>query len=367
MFKKEKNLNTETEESAEKEQVSAVKRVFSIIKTIFIWVVVVFAVGMMIFTILSKTVLNSTKGGGLFGYKMFIVLSDSMSISEQDTTAEDKAGITFNAGDLIFSKTLDDGEYAALQPGDVITFQSQGGDNFGEVVTHKIRRITQTAEGGIGYVTYGINTNVDDETVVSPDFILGKYSGKIPKIGSFLNFQKTTVGYITCIFVPFVLLIIIQGIKSVRLFRIYKKEQHAELDAEKAELAAQKAETEKMMREMLELKAQLTGQQQDGAQPAEKPAQPEPQPVPVPQPEVKPEPQPQPAPEPAPQPEPQPQPAPEPAPQPEPEKPAEDPLAAEKAALEAQRAETERMMREMMEMKAKLDAQLNKTKDETAE
>ena len=47
--------------------------------------------------------------------------------------------------------------------------------------------------------------------------------------------------------------------------------------------------------------------------------------------------------------------------------PAEDPFAAEKAALEAKQAETERMMREMMELKAKLDAQLNQNKDNSAE
>ena len=332
---KEENINNAVEEQAEVEQVSTAKKVFSIIKNVFTWIVVVFAVAMMIFTIISATLFNR-RDRGVFGIKMFIVLSGSMSISEQDTLPEDKEGVHFEAGDLIFSKSLDPEECAALQPGDVITFQSQNGDNFGEVVTHKIRRITSTAEGGLGFVTYGINTNTDDETIVTPDFILGKYSGKIPKLGTFLEFQKSTVGYITCIFVPFVILIIIQGIKSVRLFRIYKKEQHAELDAEKAEIAAQKAEAEKMMREMLELKAQLTGQQAaTAAPPAEQAAQPEAKPEPLPEAKAEPEAQPEAQPE-------------------------EDPLAGERAELEAQKAETERMMREMMELKAKLDAQLAK-------
>ena len=347
MWHKKENVNNAVEEQTAPEQVSTVKKVFNIIKRVFTWIVVIFAVFMMIFTIISTTTFNR-RDRGLFGYKMFIVLSDSMSISEQDTTAEDKAGVYFNAGDLIFSKNLDPEDCVQLQPGDVITFQSQNGDNFGEVVTHKIRRITTTAEGGLGFVTYGINTNTDDETIVAPDFVLGKYAGKIPKLGTFLSFQKSTVGYIICIFVPFVILIIIQGIKSIRLFRVYKKEQHAELDAEKAELAAQKAETEKMMREMLELKAQLSGQQ--APQQAAPPVQEAPQPAA--------------APEPAPEAEPAPaqQPEPAPAPQPEPA-PAEDPFAAQKAELEAQKAETERMMREMMELKAKLDAQLNKPND----
>ncbi|MBO4584039.1 MAG: signal peptidase I, partial [Clostridia bacterium] len=269
MFGRNRKVNTETEQPVQVENVSTAKKVFNIVKTVFTWIVVVFAVGMMIFTIISTTTLNRNDRS-LFGYKMFIVLSDSMSISEQDTTAEDREGVHFNAGDLIFSKELDNEGLAQLQAGDVITFQSQGGDNFGEVVTHKIREVTRTAEGKLGFVTYGINTNTNDETIVDSDFVLGKYSGKIAKLGKFLEFQKSTVGYIVCIFVPFVILIILQGIKSIRLFRAYKKEQHAEMDAEKAEIAAQKAETEKMMREMLELKAQLAGQQQaQSAPPAE--------------------------------------------------------------------------------------------------
>ena len=353
MWHKKENVNNAVEEQTAPEQVSTVKKVFNIIKRVFTWIVVIFAVFMMIFTIISTTTFNR-RDRGLFGYKMFIVLSDSMSVSEQDTTAEDKAGIHFNAGDLIFSKNLDPEDCVQLQPGDVITFQSQNGDNFGEVVTHKIRRIAKTAEGSLGFVTYGINTNTDDETIVTPDFVLGKYAGRIPKLGTFLSFQKSTVGYITCIFVPFVILIIIQGVKSIRLFRVYKKEQHAELDAEKAELAAQKAETEKMMREMLELKAQLSGQQ--APQQAAPPVQEAPQPAAAPEPAPAVIPAPQPEPAPAPQPEPAPAPQPEPA-------PAEDPFAAQKAELEAQKAETERMMREMMELKAKLDAQLNKPND----
>ena len=246
MFGRNRKVNTETEQPVQVENVSTAKKVFNIVKTVFTWIVVVFAVGMMIFTIISTTTLNRNDRS-LFGYKMFIVLSDSMSISEQDTTAEDREGVHFNAGDLIFSKELDNEGLAQLQAGDVITFQSQGGDNFGEVVTHKIREVTRTAEGKLGFVTYGINTNTNDETIVDSDFVLGKYSGKIAKLGKFLEFQKSTVGYIVCIFVPFVILIILQGIKSIRLFRAYKKEQHAEMDAEKAEIAAQKAETEKMM------------------------------------------------------------------------------------------------------------------------
>lgn len=81
--------------------------------------------------------------------------------------------------------------------------------------------------------------------------------------------MKTTPGYIVCIFLPFLVLILIQGINSIRLFRRYKQEQLAEIAAEreqqKQELAqererleAQQAESQKMMAELLKLKNELS-------------------------------------------------------------------------------------------------------------
>ena len=82
-------------------------------------------------------------------------------------------------------------------------------------------------------------------------------------MGAFFNFLKTTPGYIVCILIPFLLLILIQGINCIRLFRRYKQEQMAELREEREKIEAERAESQKMMAELLELKAQLAGQQTD--------------------------------------------------------------------------------------------------------
>ena len=139
------------------------------------------------------------------------------------------------------------------------------------MVTHKIRRLTTDTEGNPGFVTYGTTTDTDDENVVTYSFVLGKYQTKLPGVGKFFAFLKTTPGYIVCIFLPFLLLILVQGINSIRLFRRYKAEQLAEIKAEQekhqAEMAAQReqleaerAESQKMMAELLQLKKELSGQ-----------------------------------------------------------------------------------------------------------
>lgn len=217
------------------------KKTLNIIKSIFVWAVVALAVCMMIFTVVSVNTFDRNDRK-LFGYKAFIVLSDSMKKTD------------FAAGDLIFSKEVDP---ATLQAGDIITYQSTNTDNFGEIVTHKIRELTEDAEGNPGFITYGTTTDTNDEKVVTYSFVLGKYQGKLPKVGKFFQFLKTTPGYIVCIFLPFLTLILMQGANAIRLFKKYKKEQQEKMQAERDKIEAERAETQKMMAELLAMKAQM--------------------------------------------------------------------------------------------------------------
>lgn len=217
------------------------KKALNIIKNIVIWLIVVMAVCMMIFTVISVNTFDRTDRS-IFGYKAFIVRSDSMKATD------------FAAGDLILTKEVDP---STLQVGDIITYQSTNTDNYGETVTHKIRELTKDAEGNPGFITYGTTTDTNDENIVTYSFVLGQYKMCLPGIGHFFQFLKTTPGYIICIFLPFLILILIQGINSIRLFRKYKREQQEELQAEKDKIEADRAETQQMMAELLKMKAEM--------------------------------------------------------------------------------------------------------------
>lgn len=217
------------------------KKALNIAKTIFVWLMVALAVFMMIFTIVSVTTFDRADRN-LFGYKIFIVLSDSMSKTD------------FNAGDIVFVREVD---ASTLKEGDIISYTSQNIHNFGETVIHKIRRLTSDAEGNPGFVTYGTTTDTDDETVVTYPYVLGKYTGHLPKVGAFFQFLKTTPGYIVCILTPFLLLILLQGLNCIKLFRRYKQEQLDEMQAEREKIEAERLQSQKMMQELLALKQQL--------------------------------------------------------------------------------------------------------------
>ncbi len=225
-------------------------KVLKVIRSIFVWLMVALAACMMVFTIVSVATFDRADRN-LFGYKAFIVLSDSMKATD------------FDAGDLVLVKQVD---CSTLKEGDIIAYTSQNTSNYGETVTHKIRKLTTDANGEPGFITYGTTTDTDDETVVTYPYVLGKYQRSIPKVGTFFQFLKTTPGYIVCIFVPFLILILLEGVRCIRLFRKYKSEQQAELQAQRDQIDAERAETQRMMQQLLQMKNQMGQAPPQGSQ-----------------------------------------------------------------------------------------------------
>ena len=231
------------------------KKAWKAISTVLVWIMVISAVSMMIFTIVSVNTFNRNDRD-IFGVRFYIVLSDSMSATD------------FDAGDLVVVKEVDP---TTLQEGDIISYQSQNSENYGATVTHKIRARTTDANGNPGFITYGTTTGVDDETVVTYPFILGQYQFALPNVGTFFQFLKTPQGYIVCILIPFLLLIIYQGLNCVKIFKLYKEEQMAELQAEKDELENQRKQAEEMRAQLSALQQRM--EQQTSVETA--PAQPD--------------------------------------------------------------------------------------------
>jgi signal peptidase len=196
----------------------------------------------MLFTIISVKTFDKNDRD-LFGYKAFIVQSDSMKASN------------IEAGDLVVVNEVDP---TTLQVGDIISYESENEESYGETITHMIREVTVDENGDPGFITYGTSTGTDDEKIVSYASVLGKYQTCFPKVGTFFWFLKTTPGYICCILIPFLLLIGLQGLNTVKLFHQYKREQMEELAEEGRKLEAEKEENAKLLEELRLLKEQMT-------------------------------------------------------------------------------------------------------------
>jgi hypothetical protein len=147
-----------------------------------------------------------------------------------------------------------------LKEGDIITFISGNESSRGQTVTHKIRKVTTNNEGEIAFVTYGTTTNTDDQELVTAPYVIGRYTGHLPGVGNFFAFLKTTPGYFCCILIPALILIGIQAWNVMKLLQQRRQEQMAELEAERAKVAAEREKAEQMLRELAELKAKLEQQ-----------------------------------------------------------------------------------------------------------
>ena len=227
------------------------KKVLAISTKVLTCALVAFTVFMMAFTVFTVATVDRNDRS-VFGTKFYIVQTDSMSKSDKNADME----VHFNAGDIILVKTQKDN--TALKEGDIISFMSANTDSYGETITHMIREVKKDSNGRVlGYVTFGTNTGANDEALVEPDFVLGKYAGKLPGLGNFFGFVKSTPGYIVCILIPFLLIILYNGLNVIRIFKQYKGEQTAAINAEKEQIAKDREANERMMAELLALKAKL--------------------------------------------------------------------------------------------------------------
>ena len=228
------------------------KKILNIVVKCIVALLIIFAIFIMIFTIVTVTTVDKNERS-IFGHRFYIVLSDSMSKSDKNAHMD----VHFNVGDIVIVKNVKD-PYS-LKEGDIISFISMNdNDSFGKTITHMIDSLEYDDKGDfVGYKTKGTNTMSVDEATVEPEFILGTYAGKLPYLGSFFQFTKTTPGYILCILVPFVLLILYNVVNFARLFKQYKDEQKAILTREREEVEAQRRRNEDLLAQLQAMGVEL--------------------------------------------------------------------------------------------------------------
>ena len=238
--------NKDTQTVPKKNKVGLILNIVSIV----VAVIAVITMVLVIFT----TQATGQKGTPVFGMRSFIVLSNSMA--ESDDPNDD----TFKANDLIFVKEVTD--YSTIKVGDVITYQSAKAESMGQIVTHKVLEVIKTGTGAYKFVTYGttngwetvkgngISDPAKTETV-NQSFVIGKKVGQIGGVGSVLTFLRKPIGYAICVGIPFVVIMVMQAINTIRLVGGYRKIKHdEEFKAKDDENALLKAQLEALRAQM---------------------------------------------------------------------------------------------------------------------
>lgn len=207
---------------------------FRVLRTLLI----VFLVAVVLFTVAAALGLN--RENGLFGLKMYIVLTDSMADH-------------FKAGDVTVSLETDPSK---LEAGDIITFASIDPANYGAVITHMIKAKT-SVNGQAAFITYGTANNTNDATAVPIGNVLGKYAFHIPKAGYLIDTLKTTAGYLLIILLPFLLILILEGAQFLRLLKHYRTERGQESEETGDSPPLEDQEYNAMVQELEHLRQEL--------------------------------------------------------------------------------------------------------------
>ena len=229
-----------------------VLKVLGVINRILVRLLVIFSIITMVITVVTVLTVDK-KDRSIFGFRFYVVESDSMSLSENNKDMD----VHFDKGDIVIVRNVKVG--TPLEPGDIISFYSLNADTYSKTVTHMIREVKWADDGSVkGYVTFGTNTGSNDGVMVDPVYVYGRYVGMLPDVGDFFTDMKTTKGYIIFVLIPFLILIAYYTVNLVQTLRKYHGQQiETELRDERSRLEAERAETQRMMQELMALKAQL--------------------------------------------------------------------------------------------------------------
>ena len=198
------------------------KKAGTVVVSVLLWVVILVA-ALYAFTTMATR--DNQNVADLFGYTPMAVQSDSMAP-------------TFEKGDLILIKKCDT---STLKEGDIICFHTIINNEYA-LNTHRIQSIVEQG-GARSYTTLGDNNNgIADTHVISDGDIVGKYVGKVQKLGNVMDFLSGSTGFLLVIVLPMLLFFIYQIYHlimiSIRLKKAIAVETAREQELERQKVAA---------------------------------------------------------------------------------------------------------------------------------
>ncbi len=125
---------------------------------------------------------------------------------------------TIKVYDTIINMKVDNPE--DIKVGDVITFRSTSLATPGTTITHRVVSITEDSDGKVCYRTKGDFNNIEDQACAKFNNVIGKVILKIPQLGRIQFFLASKVGWILCILVPAMYIIIRDILKITKLTTI---------------------------------------------------------------------------------------------------------------------------------------------------
>lgn len=238
-----------------------VKKIIGITSTVVLYLFIAICLCGVLLTITAKKDKDGT--ATILGTQMRLVTTSSMEKSPAtDVSGFKVKHIPVNSMVFIDVVPEDPAEaekwYADLKVGDVLTFKYVYTRQI--TITHRITEIEKKATGGYLITLEGDNKGADGDIKTStqtidtsepysPNYIIGKVTGKSFILGWFISTLKKPVGIVVMIIIPAFVIIVFEVIKLFKLFGAEKKEQ------QDAETKKQQDEIEMLKKKLADLEA----------------------------------------------------------------------------------------------------------------
>lgn len=221
-----------------KRYIPVLKKIAKVAGNVFFYLFLAVATFCVVFTIFSKKDVDGA--AEIFGMQMRVVTTDSMDkCNLTDVSAYKIKSLPPKTMVFIEKVPADPQEakdwYSSLQVGDVLTFRYVYTSQI--TVTHRITAITEKADGSFLIELAGDNKNaktgqlyqtIDTASKDSPNYVLGKVTGKSYFLGFCVSLLRSNVGIICILIIPCLLIAILEGMKLAELLTENKKQRTEE-------------------------------------------------------------------------------------------------------------------------------------------
>ncbi len=193
-----------------KEKYTSKVSVFEFIKGVLTWTLFSFLliIALLLVYYVFANYRYSKKGEGFEpAFSLFTIISPSMEPN-------------VNVYDVIVDLPVKDA--STIKVGDIITFISNSSVSEGMTVTHRVTQIN-VVNGEYEFNTKGDNNETEDTGRVHEKDIIGRVKLRIPQLGRLQYFLASRGGWLLVILIPAVVILIMDIIKLVRMFKVKKK------------------------------------------------------------------------------------------------------------------------------------------------
>ena len=176
----------------------------------------IFIISLILFAVANMKIKKENNIANIFGYGFLSVQSNSMFGNLDDS---------FEKGDMIFVKILDETERENLSVGDIVTYYDMSIRAFN---THRIVEINLEDDYLVTQADYNSvseSTNTAPDQPISINQAIAVYDGHAANLGATLDYVQSPTGFAVVVILPVVLILLYEGFILFRNIMALNKEK----------------------------------------------------------------------------------------------------------------------------------------------